>query len=62
MPPAASKFLTVRPIASPIAVATGPIGVFAAAASGPVTLASIDGASVALFGRIIADHHQACRR
>ena len=33
----------------PTAVATGPIGVFFAAASGPVTLVSIDGSSFELF-------------
>ena len=42
------KLRAVRPIALPMLAATGPIGVLAAAASGCVTPASIDGSSAAL--------------
>ena len=48
MAPDELKFRAVPLIARPIALATGPIGVFAAAASGWVTPAIIDGSSVAL--------------
>jgi hypothetical protein len=49
--PAAVKFPVVRPMALAIAVAIGPIGVFFAASSGPVTAAVADGSSVALVAR-----------
>ncbi len=48
MAPAVLKLCAVRVIALPMLAATGPIGVLAAAASGWVTLAVIDGARLAL--------------